>query len=167
MLGIIGGNFGTHLKNILDIPVLVYDLKFSNDEQGFMNQVDKVIVAVENKNHYGVIKKYLLAGKDVLCLKPFVLSTNEAKDLFNISKEKNKILKIGFNQRYKIGIKEKNLVEKADLLWVSKKDRILFDEFYNVKYDIGVHLLDIIFQKFGLIYPEKKNRVLYKYTAKI
>lgn len=54
--------------------------------------VDVVYVATYNKGHYEVAKQALLAGKHVLVEKPFVLSWDEADELFTLAEEKNVFL---------------------------------------------------------------------------
>ena len=54
--------------------------------------VDVVYVATPNSFHYDHVKRCLLAGKHVLCEKPFTLRTAEAEELFALAKEKNLFL---------------------------------------------------------------------------
>lgn len=54
--------------------------------------VDTVYVAVPNFLHYQVAKAALEHGKNVICEKPFVDSTNEAKKLKQLADEKNLII---------------------------------------------------------------------------
>lgn len=54
--------------------------------------VDTVYVAVPNFLHHEVSKAALLAGKDVICEKPFSPSEAEAADLATIAKEKGRFL---------------------------------------------------------------------------
>lgn len=55
-------------------------------------KVSLVYVASPNSLHYGYAKKALLAGKHVICEKPFVGSAAEAKELFALASEKNVFL---------------------------------------------------------------------------
>lgn len=51
-------------------------------------KLDTIYVASPNGLHYLQSKKALLAGKHVICEKPFVPTVEEAKDLFAIAKQK-------------------------------------------------------------------------------
>ena len=63
-----------------------------NDELMSDPDVDTVYVAVPNFLHYQVAKAALEHGKNVICEKPFVDSTNEAKKLKQLADEKNLII---------------------------------------------------------------------------
>ena len=54
--------------------------------------VDVVYVATYNQGHYEAAKQALLAGKHVLVEKPFVLSWDEADELFALAAEKQRFL---------------------------------------------------------------------------
>lgn len=54
--------------------------------------VDTVYVALPNHLHYDYAKKALLAGKHVICEKPFTLTLAEFEDLAKIAEQKNRIL---------------------------------------------------------------------------
>ena len=53
---------------------------------------DTVYVAVINSLHYEFAKKSILAGKNVICEKPFSTTGAQAKELLDLAKEKNVIL---------------------------------------------------------------------------
>ncbi len=55
-------------------------------------KIDCVYVASPNSLHYGYAKKALLAGKHVICEKPFVGSAAEAGELFALASEKKVFL---------------------------------------------------------------------------
>ncbi len=63
-----------------------------NDELMSDPDVDTVYVAVPNFLHYQVAKAALEHGKNVICEKPFVDSTDEAKELKQLADEKNLII---------------------------------------------------------------------------
>ena len=51
--------------------------------------IDFVYVALPNTLHYGAAKQALLAGKNVLCEKPFTSTVEQAAELFAIAKERD------------------------------------------------------------------------------
>lgn len=62
--------------------------------------VDTVYVALPNHLHYDYAKKALLAGKHVICEKPFTLTLAEFEDLAKIAKQKNRILLEAITNQY-------------------------------------------------------------------
>ncbi|MCO4523624.1 NAD-dependent oxidoreductase [Streptococcus infantarius subsp. infantarius] len=62
--------------------------------------VDTVYVALPNHLHYDYTKKALLAGKHVICEKPFTLTLAEFEDLAKIAEQKNRILLEAITNQY-------------------------------------------------------------------
>lgn len=62
--------------------------------------VDTVYVALPNHLHYDYAKKALLAGKHVICEKPFTLTLAEFEDLAKIAEQKNRILLEAITNQY-------------------------------------------------------------------
>lgn len=62
--------------------------------------VDTVYVALPNHLHYDYAKKALLAGKHVICEKPFTLTLEEFEDLAKIAEQKNRILLEAITNQY-------------------------------------------------------------------
>lgn len=58
----------------------------------FIEKVDVVYVASPHLTHYDYAKRSLLAGKHVLCEIPFVLSKEQALDLYRLAEEKDLVL---------------------------------------------------------------------------
>ena len=63
----------------------------SFDELVEDEKIDFVYVSTPTQMHYEHVKKCLLAGKHVLCEKPFALNINEAKELIDLAEERNLI----------------------------------------------------------------------------
>lgn len=61
---------------------------------------DTVYVAVPNFLHYSFAKKALLAGKNVICEKPFTVKYDEFKELKQIAEEKKLILVEAITNQY-------------------------------------------------------------------
>lgn len=64
------------------------------------SDVDAVYLPVPHFLHYDYIKKALNTNKHVFTEKPLCLTTNEAKELIEISNEKKLILSVNFHNRY-------------------------------------------------------------------
>lgn len=62
--------------------------------------VDTVYVALPNHLHYDYAKKALLAGKHVICEKPFTLTLAEFEDLAKIAEQKTRILLEAITNQY-------------------------------------------------------------------
>lgn len=62
--------------------------------------VDTVYVALPNHLHYDYAKKALLAGKYVICEKPFTLTLAEFEDLAKIAEQNNRILLEAITNQY-------------------------------------------------------------------
>ena len=58
----------------------------------FLKEVDLVYVASPHLTHYEYAKKALLANKHVLCEIPFVLSKEQALELYKLAEERNLVL---------------------------------------------------------------------------
>ncbi len=61
---------------------------------------DSVYVATPYFTHFDYCKQALLAGKNVLCETPFVLSTKEAEELYDIAEQKHLILMVALKTAY-------------------------------------------------------------------
>lgn len=70
-----------------------HELDFSSDNyQEFLSRVNAVYIASPHGTHYGYAKEALMRGKHVLCEKPMVLAARQARELFDIAKERGLIL---------------------------------------------------------------------------
>lgn len=65
---------------------------FSNKFEDFLDYVDAVYVASPHLTHYEYTKKALHAGKHVLCEIPFMLSAQDARELYNYAETNNLVL---------------------------------------------------------------------------
>lgn len=75
------------------------ELYFENFND-FVQSVDAVYIASPHLTHYEYIKKTLENGRHVLCEKPLVLSEIEAKELYDLAKERNLVLREAIKTAY-------------------------------------------------------------------
>lgn len=69
-----------------------HGLKAFNDYDSFLKEVDLVYVASPHLTHYEYVKKALLENKHVLCEIPFMLSKEQALELYKLAEERNLVL---------------------------------------------------------------------------
>ena len=63
-------------------------------------EINSICISLPAELHYKFSKEALLANKDVFVEKPITLDLNEANDLVNIAKKKNRILMVGHLLHY-------------------------------------------------------------------
>lgn len=69
-----------------------YELKLFDDYINFLDSVDAVYIASPHLTHFEYTKTALINGKHVLCEIPFVLSGEEAIELYNLAEENSLVL---------------------------------------------------------------------------
>lgn len=67
-------------------------IPYHENYEVFLENVDAVYIATPHETHFEYVKRALLAGKHVLCEKPFVLKEIEAKQLFDLANERKLVL---------------------------------------------------------------------------
>ncbi|MCL2100242.1 MAG: Gfo/Idh/MocA family oxidoreductase [Fibromonadales bacterium] len=88
----------------------------SSDYELFLNEIDAVYIASPHDTHYDYSRRALIAGKHVLCEKPFVLKETEAKELFEIASEADLVLMEAIKTAYSPGF--------LNLLAIARSGRI-------------------------------------------
>ncbi len=76
---------------------------YSARYEQFLENVDAVYIATPHGTHYDYTKRALLAGKHVLCEKPFVLKKNEAEELFELASAQKLVLMEAIKTAYAPG----------------------------------------------------------------
>ena len=79
---------GRAMADQFDIPTVYTSL----DDMLADPAIDMVYIASPNAIHYGQTKAALLAGKHVICEKPFAPTVAEAEELIALAKEKHLLL---------------------------------------------------------------------------
>ena len=65
-----------------------------------LDEIDTVYVAINNHLHYEFSKKAILAGKHVICEKPFTVHVDELKELIALAKQHNVMLLEAITNQY-------------------------------------------------------------------
>lgn len=124
------------------------------------------IITTPTETHFSLAKQAMLAGKHVVAEKPFTVTTEEAKELIEISRQQHVVLSIYQNRRYTsdfLAIKEildKQLLGEP-VIFESYFDRYRPEKKANswreadhpgsgILYDLGSHLIDQSLHLFGL-----------------
>lgn len=131
--------------------------------------IDLVVVATPNTQHYEFTKIALNHGKHVVVEKPFTISSKEAEELIELSKEKNLVLSVYHNRRWDSDfLTVKKTIDEGKLGNLVEYEAH-YDRFRNyfkegawreknvpgsgILYDLGSHLIDQATYLFG--YPNK------------
>jgi len=94
------------------------DINFTSSFSDVLSDssIKGVAIATPEETHYTLVKKALLADKDVFVEKPLALKLEEGKDLAEIAKRKKKILMVGHILRYHPAVnKLKELITQGEL----------------------------------------------------
>jgi len=112
-------------------------------------EVDGVIIATPSHTHYPLVKKALLAGKNVYVEKPIATSSIEAKELNEIAEEKGLVLMVGHLLLYHPAVTRlKTLIEDGILgeMKYIQSDRLNVNFYRNdrsVMWDLTPHDLSM------------------------
>lgn len=114
------------------------------------SEVDAVIIATPTKSHYPLAKMALASGKDVLIEKPMTLNTEEAKDLFEISKKEKRIIMVDHTFLFTQAVRKlKKIIDNGELGDIVYIDSVrinlgLFQTDSNVAFDLATHDISIL-----------------------
>lgn len=102
-------------------------------------EAEWVFIATPPKNHYEYVKEYILKGKNIFCEKPLTLDYLSAKELIELSKEKNVKLYINNLFLFRDEFKSINYTNfnKIESIWLKEgpfKDTLFNDLLYHDLY---------------------------------
>jgi predicted dehydrogenase len=124
-----------------------------------------VVVAAPPAAHFELASRALAAGCSVLCEKPFVARTSQAKELVGLAAEHGSDLFVGHFRRLNASLRTARELLASGLLgrpqsvvameggrfsWQAKSAYTLSDPLGGVLYDTGSHLLDMVMFATGL-----------------
>lgn len=96
----IEGVYNPHIdsaKNFSETQQLAF---FTDELESFFGKINAVYIATPHNTHYDYIKLALEHGCHVLCEKPMVLSGIEAKQVYDLAKEKKLVLQEAIKTAY-------------------------------------------------------------------
>ena len=132
--------------------------------------VDLVVIASPNENHFPLAAAALRAGKDVVIDKPFTVTLAEARSLAEIAAQHKRLLSVFHNRRWESEILAARAILQAGILGEVTHYESHIDRFRpNVRqrwreepgpgaglwFDLGPHLIDQALYLFGL--PQTVN----------
>ena len=113
------GRWGAnHLRNLHSLPIELYVAEVGDKQleparklglpgerltthyKSFVNKVDCAVIVTPAPFHFGLVKEFLEAGKDVFVEKPLTLDNNEAKQLAELADKNKRILQVGHILRF-------------------------------------------------------------------
>ncbi|MBS4198460.1 oxidoreductase [Bacillus sp. FJAT-49732] len=129
-------------------------------------EIDLVVVTTPSTNHVEFVRDALNADKHVVVEKPFTATAEEADELIELAKEKNKVLSVFHNRRWDGDFMTIREILQNGLIGEVKECEFHWDSFNpiaastnwreksglgtGVLYDLGVHLIDQAVCLFGI-----------------
>jgi predicted dehydrogenase len=118
--------------------------------------VDVATVAVPTERHFGVARDLLEAGVHVLVEKPMTPTLEEAKDLFRVARQVNRVLHVGHVERFNGAVQELKKIVEQPILIESRRLGPFVSRVQNdsVVMDLMIHDVDIVL---GLVDSEPRK----------
>ena len=138
------------------------EITFTTNINDIINdsEVNLVVISAPDKFHVPYSIQMLNAGKNVLCEKPFAPTSNEAREVFALAKQKGLCIMPNQNRRYDADyLAVKEVIDSGKLGKIvrleSHYDYFKLDGWNKLPalYNLGVHTTDQIIGLFGI--PEK------------
>ncbi len=138
------------------------EIEFTSDFDKVLNdpEINLVVVSAPDRFHVPYAKQILNAGKNVLVEKPFAPTSVEAKEVFDLAKEKGLVCMPNQNRRF-----DADFMAVKDVIASGKLgDVVRFESHYDyykpngwnqlpALYNLGVHTTDQVISLFGI--PER------------
>lgn len=139
-------------ENLKKIHIDFPSIKTTNEYKKILKDesIDAVVIATEVKSHYRLVKETLSSGKHVLVEKPMTKTSNEAKELIALSKNRKKLLMVGHTFVYSNAVRKiKEIITSNDLGTIYYYDSMrinlgLIQKDSNVIWDLAPHDLSIL-----------------------
>ena len=127
----------------------------------FTSHVDGVVIATPVRTHYQLAKAALLHDKHVLVEKPLTANVEQAEELLELARQRQRILMVGHTFEYNPAVNElKKVIASGDLgkIYCIEAERVnlgLFRNDINVIWDLAPHDISILLYLLG----QKPKRV--------
>jgi len=147
------------IEKFKDYEPFYPEINFTTNIDDVLNdsEINLVVISAPDAFHVPYAKQCLNKGKNVLCEKPFARTSEEAKEVFELAKEKGLTIMPNHNRRFDgdyLAVKE--VIESGKL-----GDIVKFESHYDyykkdgwnqlpALYNLGVHTLDQIIGMFGI-----------------
>ena len=151
-----------------------YDINFCETREELYANTDVIYVASPHETHYQYVKEALLHEKHVLCEKPFSLEKSQAEEVFQIAKEKKRILFEGIKTAYCPGFNKLIDIACSGLIGniryidacftklVEKNTRELTDAQYGGSFlELGSYCMLPVIKLFGCEYEDVDFQSIY------
>lgn len=116
------------------------------DYSPLLGKVDAVSIAAPTTLHYQIAKDFLMHGSHVLIEKPITVTLDEADELINIAKDNNRLIQVGFLERFNAAILDLD-TNNVKPLFIESHRLAPFNPRatdVNVILDLMIHDIDII-----------------------
>jgi predicted dehydrogenase len=155
--------WGVELVGVVDIdPVKAesvatrYGVRAFGSHHELAGRVDFATVAVPTDRHFEVARDLLESGAHVLVEKPMTSTLEEAKELFRVARQKNRVLHVGHVERFNGAVQELRKIVERPILIESRRlgpfvPRVQDD---SVVMDLMIHDIDIVL---GLVAGEPRK----------
>jgi predicted dehydrogenase len=133
-----------------------YGTRVFRDHREMAGQVDVATVAVPTDQHFGVARDLLDAGVHVLVEKPMTPTLEEAKEMFRLARQANRVLHVGHVERFNGAVQELKKIVERPILIESRRLGPFMSRVQNdsVVMDLMIHDVDIVL---GLIDSEPRK----------
>ncbi len=133
-----------------------YGVRAFRDHRELAGEVDFATVAVPTERHFEVARELLEAGAHVLVEKPMTSTLEEAKDLFRVARQRNRVLHVGHVERFNGAVQELRKIVERPILIESRRLGPFVPRVQNdsVVMDLMIHDIDIVL---GLVDSEPRK----------
>ncbi len=121
----------------------------------FTSDVDAVVIVTPVRTHFQLARQALLHGKHVLVEKPLTNSIEDAEELVELARERQRVLMVGHTFEYNPAVNElRKLIQSGDLgkIYSIEAERLnlgLFRNDINVIWDLAPHDISILLYLLG------------------
>ncbi len=132
-------------NQLKEISEIYHGLRFVTNLKALIaEQIDAAFVHASTEAHYEICKELLEAGIHVYVDKPISYHAYKTSQLYQLAKEKDRILRVGFNRREAPLIKNLKELDKPDIVIIQKNRIALPSNIRSVILDDFIHVVDTL-----------------------